>query len=72
MAAAVPLVGDAAAAAGAPDYIYGRYKQRGSLALSEDAFPITCGPRRSAFLDGYTATASVVELHAPAVADSNC
>ena len=62
--------GDAAAAAGAPDYIYGRYKQRGSLALREDAFPITCGPRRSAFLDGYTATASVVELHAPAVADS--
>ena len=43
-----------AAATRPADYIYGRYKRHGSLEVPSEAFPITCGARRSAFLDGYT------------------
>ena len=36
-----------------PDYIYGRYKTRGSDVPSDDFFPVTYGPRRTAWLDSY-------------------
>ena len=43
-----------AATAPPADYIYGRYKRHGSLEVPSEAFPITCGARRSDFLDEYT------------------
>ena len=44
--------------AGAPSYIYGRYKRMGETSLDESHFPITwaaadSGQQRSAFLDNY-------------------
>ena len=38
-----------------PDYIYGRYKLRGSDAVHEDFFPVISGPDRSEWLDDYCA-----------------
>ena len=47
-----------------PDYIYGRYKLRGSDAVHEDFFPVISGPDRSEWLDDYCAPTFWKDIHA--------